>query len=461
MNPQLDYIDELNATLTIEVSPDEYVSAANKSIEKLRKTANVPGFRVGKAPMAFIKKQYLKSVILDEVNKISDEKLQKFIDEKSVKMIGFPIVNNELTPIVEDVSDEITYKLVFDIGIVKEFELSINKDLTIPYNKIYVDDAILDSEISIIQKQHADFNISEVVNEHCMLSGLLILNKNEEIDAEPEKKQKYFLMDKLQSNPLLFAKFIGAKKNDTITITKEDIENINDIDFLISKDCNFEEVSLTYEISDIYITQEAELNEDLFKKVFPSLDINNIEDFRKELQSKIQLQYDSQSDLVFLRETIDKLIETVNVEMSETFLKKFIIHNNKDNEELIQDIEVNFDKYLKSVKQQFIEAKIFEVFDVKIGLDDYKDHIREFYKSAMNRTDVTDEQITSDLMQLLNDQQQKENLDEDVKNIKLIKVLKDNVSLSEIIHASYKDMINEFNKQNDKGKAVETDTESK
>jgi trigger factor len=220
-------------------------------------------------------------------------------------------------------------------------------------------------------------------------------------------------------------------------------------------------VSLTYEISDIYITQEAELNEDLFKKVFPSLDINNIEDFRKELQSKIQLQYDSQSDLVFLRETIDKLIETVNVEMSETFLKKFIIHNNKDNEELIQDIEVNFDKYLKSVKQQFIEAKIFEVFDVKIGLDDYKDHIREFYKSAMNRTDVTDEQITSDLMQLLNDQQQKENLDEDVKNIKLIKVLKDNVSLSEIIHASYKDMINEFNKQNDKGKAVEADTESK
>jgi trigger factor len=451
MSTQFDYVDELNATLTVELLPDDYMPKVNESIEKLKKKSNIPGFRTGKAPIGLIRKHYLKSVILDEVNKISDKKLQNFINEKSVTMIGYPLINNELTPVVEDVHEQMTFKLVFDIGIVKDFQLNINKEFVEQYKKVYVNDNILDNEISILQKQHAEFGTADNVNEECMVSGLLILHRKNETDDDnsSEKKQKFFFIEKLQSNPSLYNKFIGAAKNELLLITKEEIENMKDLEFLISDDIDFENIEITYEITDIYTSKAAELNESFFKKVFPNTDIDNEEDFRNELRNEIQLQYDKQSDILFLRNATDQLVQKVDIELSETFLKRFLIDNNKDNEEFINDIESNFEKYLKSVKYQYIESKIFETFEIKIELDDYKNHIRNFYKEALKRTDVPDEQITLDLKQLMNDKKQREQLDEDVKNSKLIQVFKDNISITEVTYDSFKDLINEANKQYD------------
>ena len=65
--------------LTIEITKEDYAGKVETALKKYRRTAQVPGFRVGNAPMAMIKKMYEKSVTYDEVNNMMSQELYKSI----------------------------------------------------------------------------------------------------------------------------------------------------------------------------------------------------------------------------------------------------------------------------------------------------------------------------------------------------------------------------------------------
>ena len=62
------------ATIKVEVSESDYSESVNRVLKRYRKDAVVPGFRKGKTPMSIIEKQYKTSVIVDEVNKVTNSK---------------------------------------------------------------------------------------------------------------------------------------------------------------------------------------------------------------------------------------------------------------------------------------------------------------------------------------------------------------------------------------------------
>ena len=50
--------DALNAVIRVEVAEADYKEAVGKSLNNIRKNANVPGFRKGMGPASVIAKQY-------------------------------------------------------------------------------------------------------------------------------------------------------------------------------------------------------------------------------------------------------------------------------------------------------------------------------------------------------------------------------------------------------------------
>ena len=62
----------------------------NKVLEDYRKKVQIPGFRKGKAPMGIVKKQYEKPVLIDEVNKL----IQQEIDKHKKKEIRIEVASN-------------------------------------------------------------------------------------------------------------------------------------------------------------------------------------------------------------------------------------------------------------------------------------------------------------------------------------------------------------------------------
>ena len=76
-------VDNLNADLIVKINREDYAPKVKASLEKYRKTAKIPGFRPGNVPMGMIEKQYGKSLLAEELNKLANDGIYNFIKENT------------------------------------------------------------------------------------------------------------------------------------------------------------------------------------------------------------------------------------------------------------------------------------------------------------------------------------------------------------------------------------------
>ncbi len=95
MNISQENIDNLNAVITIEITPDDYKTVVEKAIKAQAKKANIPGFRPGMVPASHIKRMYGKSILVDEINRIVSDKLNNFLTENKIEILGQPLPKEE------------------------------------------------------------------------------------------------------------------------------------------------------------------------------------------------------------------------------------------------------------------------------------------------------------------------------------------------------------------------------
>jgi trigger factor len=67
MNITKENIDALNAVVRVDIVAEDYQEKVAGLLTDYRKKADIPGFRKGQVPMGMIKKQYGKSIMIDEV----------------------------------------------------------------------------------------------------------------------------------------------------------------------------------------------------------------------------------------------------------------------------------------------------------------------------------------------------------------------------------------------------------
>ena len=92
MNITKENVDALNAVVKVEISAADYQDKVAKILQDYRKKADIPGFRKGQVPLGMVQKQYGKSIMIDEVNKLLQESLNNFL------IIGnLEILNNDLS----------------------------------------------------------------------------------------------------------------------------------------------------------------------------------------------------------------------------------------------------------------------------------------------------------------------------------------------------------------------------
>ena len=91
MNITKENVDALNAVVKVDIVAEDYQSKVDTILSDYRRKANIPGFRKGHVPMGMVKKQYGKSVMIDEVNKLLQESLNKFLVEEKLDILGNPL----------------------------------------------------------------------------------------------------------------------------------------------------------------------------------------------------------------------------------------------------------------------------------------------------------------------------------------------------------------------------------
>ena len=123
-------IDALNLELTLKVAAADYAEIEKKKLAERRRTAEFRGFRKGMVPASLIKRVYGDQALVESVNQVIGQALDKHIHDKKLRILGEPLAS-EKQPQVEW-TDGNDFTFIFDLGLSPEVSVEVEKADTVP-----------------------------------------------------------------------------------------------------------------------------------------------------------------------------------------------------------------------------------------------------------------------------------------------------------------------------------------
>ena len=130
MKVQEKKIDDINLELTLEVAAADYAEIEKKKLSERRRTAEFKGFRKGMVPASLIKRVYGEQALVESVNQVVGEALDRHIREKQLRILGESLAS-ENQPQIEW-ADGNDFTFVFDLGLSPEVSVEVEKGDTVP-----------------------------------------------------------------------------------------------------------------------------------------------------------------------------------------------------------------------------------------------------------------------------------------------------------------------------------------
>ncbi|MEZ4804112.1 MAG: trigger factor family protein [Bacteroidia bacterium] len=143
MELKFNKIDDLNATLVVELAKEDYSEAVEKELKKHQKQAVIKGFRPGSAPLSMIKNMYGKSVLAEEINRLASKGLYDYLKEQNIDIIAQPLPSETVKSDI-DLDKGENYTFAFDLGLSPEFDFNISDKDKLDKYIISVDDSEVD-----------------------------------------------------------------------------------------------------------------------------------------------------------------------------------------------------------------------------------------------------------------------------------------------------------------------------
>src|SRR5690554_1096717 len=214
MNITRENIDALNAVVKVDIAKEDYSDKVDKILADYRKSANIPGFRKGHVPMTMVKKQYGKAVLVDEVNKLLQDALNKYLTEEKLDVLGNPLPKAQ-----DDLDwDADSFTFEFELGLAPEFEVELKGKKPITHYTIIADDKMIDGQVDHIRKQYGKLIAQDAVTKDSEIVGVFV-NEEKEINNKAT-----FTLDKVKSKAA--EKLLtGAKVGDVITLKTKGLFN--------------------------------------------------------------------------------------------------------------------------------------------------------------------------------------------------------------------------------------------
>jgi len=423
MNISKKQIDPLNAVVTVEVSKEDYSEKVDKILKDYRKNANIPGFRKGHVPIGMVRKQYGKAVLVDEVNKLIQNELQKFLTEEKLDVLGNPLPKNE-SEVNWDADD---FSFEFDLGLAPEFEVDLKKKAITQY-KVIADDKMLDNQVKTIRKQYGKLISKNEVEEGDEISGTFTSDQKEiehkttvELDAVKGKKQLKALL--------------GSKVGDVVRLkTKGLFKDEHDNQRYLGvahEDAHGLDIEVEFKIDEINQRDMAELDQELFDKLFGKDVVKSEEELREKIKEDAERQFEQQSDQILLNNVVESLIENTRFDLPEDFLKRWIQVSGE--EQLSEEAAAEeFERSKKGMRYQLIESRLRAEHNLQVGFDELKDYTRNMIRSQMaqfGNNNPTDEELDGISARILSNEEEVRRISEQLNSNKLLQFFKDNAKL--------------------------------
>ena len=435
MNITRNNVDALNAVLTVEVSKNDYASKVEKVLADYRKNAAIPGFRKGTVPMSLIQKQYGKAVLLEEVNKILQESLNKYLVQEKLDILG-----NPLPKVTEDFNwDAEDYKFDFELGLAPEFTVDLNAKNNVTHYKIIADDTMLNAQIARIQKQYGKIISTDVVAEGNDVSGVFT-NEEKGINNRTTLDLELFADAKTAKS------FIGKKVGDAVVLKTKGLFNddhkLMDVLAIGHDDVHGLDIEVTFTIDEVVASEPANLDQELFDKLFGPKVVTSVAELKDKIKEDAEKQFEQQSNQKFLNDVTEALIDNTKFDLPAEFLKKWI-QSAGENPLTPEQAEEEYARSEKGLRYQLIEGKIIFENGLQTTFEELKAFTSELIKKQMaqfGQMDPTDEDVQGIVARVLSNQDEVKRLSEQVMSEKMLNLFKEKVS-AKTKEVNYEDFI--------------------
>ena len=440
MNITKENIDALNAVVKVDIVADDYQAKVAGLLADYRKKADVPGFRKGHVPMGMIKKKYGKSIMIDEVNKLLQESLNKFLADEKLDILGNPIPR-----MTENFDwDAEVFSFEFELGLAPVFDVNLDAKKKVTKYNIVATEELLDEEVKNIQKRYGKMIPQE---EALVDSNVTATFVNEE--NEINKKSTFLVKDlKGKKNE---KKVIGAQVGDVIELeTKGLFEDNNKLEHIlgVSKDASQDlNVTVSVTIEEITKTELAELDKELFDKLFSDGSVTSVTELKAKIKIDAEKQFEQQGDQQLLNAITEYLVENTKFDLPASFLKKWL-KTAGEKELTEEEATAEFDKSEKGLRYQLIEGKIMKDNDIKLDYKELVTYAKGFIRSQMaqfGNMNPEEKELDDIAGRILQNQEEAQKLQSQLMSQKLLAFYKENMSFKSK-ELSYEDFIKEVYK---------------
>lgn len=355
-------IEEISTTkkrITIEIPAETIEREMTESLENLRKTTNIPGFRTGKAPMSLIEKRFGK--------KVEDEVLGKVISRAYVDALNEADLTPVTDPIVEE-QTEFKRQSPFSITMLIETLPKVNlnyEGLKVKDIPVSVTDEDLENVLKGLQEDRTTYEPSD---EPITMNDLILCDYSIGEAGIEKKDQVYKIGGPLFPEDVV-KDLIGKGKGSELVM------ETTFPDTYPYKELAGKKVEMKLTIKDVKKGNLPQLDDEFAKDI----GFNSLEELKDHLREEILRLKKSEVAKIQKAEIINKLLETHEFDLPETMLNEEIAmlssfkkKGESGSEEMSEEVKA---EAVRNLKTTLLLSMIGKKEGVEVSEDDMKNAI--------------------------------------------------------------------------------------
>lgn len=423
--------DDVSALLTVTLEKSDYKDKVEKQLINYAKNAQVPGFRKGKVPLSMVRKQYEAGIAFEEINKQVSDALNNYVNESKLRLVGQPVPQ----PVNDFNHNADQLEVAFEVGYEPEFTIDLTK-YEAPHYKVEASDKEITKSIENMQKRFAEQVPQDKITKDSYIA--LEISQVVEEDAEGEHHHHHPKNANITAENKEAFKLVKALKMDgSVKVSKEtlagDEELAKELGFTKEEVEHLHHAEVEVKVKDFYSLNLAELNQDLFDKVYGEGNIKSEEELKDKVKTELDEYFQQNADVHFVNKVLEQITEKEEVKLPETFLVKWLLFSNQNIQSEEQAKEI-LESEKKQLSYQIIEGKLMNDNDIKL---DYADVLAQAEQLVRNQLAIYgihhlgDEEVQKYAVEMLKDQEQVRQISSEVAMTKLKDVILEKASKKE------------------------------
>jgi trigger factor len=427
-------VNDLNAILKVKVNEQEYQPLVESALKQAQKSVSLKGFRPGKVPFGMVKKLYGTSVKVEQINKLIDKKISDYIISNKINVLGQPLpkINDE----VYNFETQSEFEFEFEIGVAPEINVKLDKAIKLTKYNVVPDAEMIGNYIEELRSRYGKVEeVEDVQDKDMITANLTELNDDQSVKEGGINQTINFFMPRI-SNADAKAKLVGLKKGDKVVVNAKTLtDSITDSARTLGLTAEqLENASDNFEITIQSSSRMglADLNQELFDKVFGEGNVKNEEEFNTKIQEDAVKFLKGHGANKFKNDLIDLLVDTVKFDLPNEFLQKWLVaaSEGKTSQE---EVQKDYDKYAKTFRWQLIEGAIVKDTKIDVSYEEIKNKAKELISENFTQYGqlVDDAQLETYAANVLKKQEEARRLQDEIFLDKVANYALENISVEE------------------------------